>query len=83
MYWLMHLGSVQFPVTGPLRYSMNSADAVELVRLTAPRVAVPVHYEGWSHFHESPQHLEDAIATTEPAVRDRVRWLVPGVPEEL
>jgi L-ascorbate metabolism protein UlaG (beta-lactamase superfamily) len=80
---LMHLGSVQFPVTGPLRYSMNSADAVELVRLTAPRVAVPVHYEGWSHFHESPQHLEDALATAEPAVRDRVRWLVPGTPQDL
>jgi L-ascorbate metabolism protein UlaG (beta-lactamase superfamily) len=80
---LMHLGSVQFPVTGPLRYSMNSTDAVELIRLTAPRIAVPVHYEGWSHFHEPEQHLRDSIAAAEPAVRDRVRWLQPGTPREL
>jgi L-ascorbate metabolism protein UlaG (beta-lactamase superfamily) len=30
---IMHLGEVQFPITGPIRYSMTAADAVELCEL--------------------------------------------------
>ena len=33
---LLHLGGVQFPVTGPLRYTMTGQDAVELVRPDPP-----------------------------------------------
>lgn len=69
---LLHLGSVQFPITGPLRYSMNSADAVQLVRRTDARVVVPVHYEGWSHFSEPEEHARAALP-------DAV-WLTPGQP---
>ena len=68
---LLHLGSVQFPVTGPLRYSMNSADAVQLVRRTSPRVVVPVHYEGWSHFSEPEAHARTVLLDA--------TWLTPGV----
>ncbi|WP_207207273.1 MBL fold metallo-hydrolase [Xylanimonas protaetiae] len=74
---LMHLGRVRFPVTGPLRYSMDGRDAVRLVRLAAPRVAVPVHYEGWSHFSEPAERLRAAL-TGAP-----VRWLEPGTPSEV
>ena len=45
---LLHLGSVRFPVTGPLRYSMTAQEAVELCRLVRPRTAIPVHYEDWT-----------------------------------
>lgn len=72
---LLHLGSVQFPITGPLRYSMNSADAAQLVRRTAPRVAVPVHYEGWSHFHEPEAAARQALPTA--------TWLERGVATEV
>ncbi|WP_243057482.1 MBL fold metallo-hydrolase [Nocardioides sp. SR21] len=72
---LLHMGSVQFPITGPLRYSMNSADAAQLVRRTDPRVVVPVHYEGWSHFHEPESHARAAL----PAAT----WLEPGVATEV
>ena len=76
---LLHLGSVQFPVTGPLRYSMDSADALELVDLLGPRVAVPVHYEGWSHFREPQEHLRAAVDRAAPDVRNLFTWLDPGV----
>ena len=32
------LGGVQFPVTGPVRYTLTAKDAVELCRLSRPRV---------------------------------------------
>ena len=72
---LLHMGSVQFPITGPLRYSMNSADAVSLAETVRPRVVVPVHYEGWSHFSESESHARAALPDA--------TWLEAGVAREL
>lgn len=69
---LLHLGSVRFPVTGPLRYSMSSDDAAGLVRRTDARVVVPVHYEGWSHFGEPEAHARAALPDA--------TWLTPGEP---
>jgi L-ascorbate metabolism protein UlaG (beta-lactamase superfamily) len=77
---VLHLGGVQFPVTGPLRYTMTGADAVELVGLLAPRVAIPIHYEGWKHFRDDRTHVEQAIASAPADVRDRFRWLPIGEP---
>ena len=49
---LLHLGGVRFPITGPLHYTMTIDDGIELCRSIRPRVAIPVHYEGWSHFRQ-------------------------------
>ena len=80
---LMHLGSVQFPITGPLRYSMNGADAIRLVKAARPRVAVPVHYEGWSHFSEPPRRLHDVLDGLGASEGHVVTWLKPGIPQAL
>lgn len=75
---LVHTGAVRFPLTGPLRYSMDGGDAVRLTELVAPRVVVPVHYEGWSHFTERVQDLHSAFDKAGGASGDRVLWLEPG-----
>ncbi|NYJ03488.1 L-ascorbate metabolism protein UlaG (beta-lactamase superfamily) [Nocardioides thalensis] len=80
---LLHAGGVRFPITGPLRYTMTGARAVELLSVVRPRVAVPVHYEGWSHFRDGRAGLEAALAAAPADVRSRVRWLVPGDPTAL
>jgi L-ascorbate metabolism protein UlaG (beta-lactamase superfamily) len=80
---LLHLGGVRFPVTGPLRYTMTGRDAVELCRLLRPRVAIPVHYEGWAHFHDGREASERAIAAAPEDVRRRFRWLPIGEPVEV
>ncbi|WP_131105493.1 MBL fold metallo-hydrolase [Ornithinimicrobium sufpigmenti] len=77
---LVHVGGVRFAVTGPVRYTMTGRRAVELVALTRPRVAVPVHYEGWSHFRSGRPAVEEALALAPSDVRHRVRWLIPGEP---
>jgi L-ascorbate metabolism protein UlaG (beta-lactamase superfamily) len=74
---LLHLGGVRFPVTGPLRYSMTAREAVELCRLVHPRIAIPVHYEGWAHFQEGRAAIERALEAA-PDVAERVRWLPLG-----
>ncbi len=75
---LLHLGAVRFPVTGPLRYTMTGRDAVELCRLVRPRAAVPVHYEGWAHFHEGRAAAERAFSEAPEEIRRSVRWLPIG-----
>ncbi len=77
---ILHLGGVRFPVTGPLRYSMTGREALELIDLIGPRVAIPVHYEGWTHFREPRERLEHVLAAARPQIRDRIVWLPLGAP---
>jgi L-ascorbate metabolism protein UlaG (beta-lactamase superfamily) len=80
---LLHLGGVQFPVTGPLRYTMTGSDAVELCGLVRPHEAIPIHYEGWKHFKDGQEAVERELAAAPEDVRRRFRWLPIGEPVEL
>lgn len=71
---LLHLGRVQFPLTGPLRYTLSARAAVELCDLIRPSIVVPVHYEGWAHFREGRADVERAFRGTP----HDVRWLPVG-----
>jgi L-ascorbate metabolism protein UlaG (beta-lactamase superfamily) len=73
---VVHLGQVGFPITGPSRFSMNAAAAARLIAEVGPRVVVPVHYEGWSHFREPTSHARHVLSTSGAA--GVVRWLEPG-----
>jgi L-ascorbate metabolism protein UlaG (beta-lactamase superfamily) len=76
---VLHLGGVRFPVTGPLRYTMTARDAVQLCELVRPRVAIPIHYEGWAHFQEPRERIERELARAPT----EIRWLEPGVPADI
>jgi L-ascorbate metabolism protein UlaG (beta-lactamase superfamily) len=79
---LIHLGRVRFPTTGRLRYSMDGKDALQFVELLRPRVVVPVHYEGWSHFSEPTSALHATLAGAEPTIARLFTWLEPGAATE-
>jgi L-ascorbate metabolism protein UlaG (beta-lactamase superfamily) len=76
---IVHLGGVRFPVSGPLRYTMTAAEAVELLGAFGPQAVVPIHYEGWKHFREGRDEAEAAFARAGLPVT----WLVPGEPTSL
>ena len=80
---LVHLGGVRFPITGPLRYTMTAHDAVELCGLVRPRTAIPVHYEGWSHFQQGRAAIERELASAPDDVRRRFRFIPIGTAVEL
>jgi L-ascorbate metabolism protein UlaG (beta-lactamase superfamily) len=80
---LIHVGCVRFPVTGPLRYTMTAREAIELCGLVRPRLAIPVHYEGWSHLHEGRDEFERELASAPAAVRDSIHWLPLGAGVDL
>jgi L-ascorbate metabolism protein UlaG (beta-lactamase superfamily) len=80
---ILHLGGVRFPVSGPFRYTMTAHDAIELTRLTQPRTAIPIHYEGWKHFREGRDAIERALQAAPPDIKDRFRWIPLGEPAEI
>ena len=80
---ILHLGSVQFPITGPLKYTMNARDAIELCQLLQPHTAVPVHFEGWSHFKQGRQQIERQITRLPPHAASRIVFAPIGSPVQL
>ncbi|MET0932591.1 MAG: MBL fold metallo-hydrolase [Mycetocola sp.] len=76
---ILNLGSVRFGITGPLRYTMNATDAAQLIPHLRPRIAVPVHTDGWSHFSEGSAAAAAEFSRAPEDVRAKIRWLSPGV----
>jgi L-ascorbate metabolism protein UlaG (beta-lactamase superfamily) len=77
---IMHLGSVHFPITSVVKYTMEAEDAIELCRMIAPNTVVPVHYEGWSHFKQGRELIERALAGAPADIADRWTWAPIGGP---
>ncbi|MCW2952149.1 MAG: fold metallo-hydrolase [Conexibacter sp.] len=80
---LLHLGGVRFPISGPVRYTMTAADAVELCSLLRPRAAIPIHYEGWKHFRNGRDAIEREFASAPEEIGASLRWMPIGVGVEL
>jgi L-ascorbate metabolism protein UlaG (beta-lactamase superfamily) len=80
---LVHLGGVRFPVTGPVRYTMTARQAVELCGLVRPRTAIPIHYEGWSHFQQDRATIERELASAPADIRQRFRFAPIGTGIEI
>ncbi|WP_428950463.1 MBL fold metallo-hydrolase [Streptomyces sp. cg35] len=77
---LLHLGGVRFPQTGPVRYTLTAARAVELCRELRPRTVMPVHYEGWSHFREGRSAVTGAWRRHPPTYGHRSSGCRPARP---
>lgn len=78
---VVHFGGVRFPVSGPLRYTMNAAEGVRVARDLGPATIVPIHFEGWKHFREGRDAIERGFA--DAGLSERLTWLVPGEPKRL
>jgi L-ascorbate metabolism protein UlaG (beta-lactamase superfamily) len=80
---LLHLGGVTFPLSGPLRYTMTAREAVELCGLIRPHTVIPIHYEGWKHFRQGREAIEEEFARAPEDIRARIQWLPIGAPVEI
>ena len=73
----LHLGGVQFPNnTGRMRFTMDAQAALDAIERLDPRVAVPVHYDGWNHFRQPPDEMQRLLEGSD--VADRIRILPRG-----
>ncbi len=77
---ILHFGRAGFPITGPVRFTMNADDGVRAAHALSARAIIPIHYEGWAHFRESKTQIANRFAAA--GLRDWLRWLPLGEPVE-
>lgn len=76
---IVHMGGVTFPwLSGPLRYTFNAKEAIEISQLVGATTVLPIHYEGWQHFRQ-PKAKARAELDASP-IADRTQWLEYGSP---
>ena len=75
---ILHIGKASFPITGPIRFTLNAREAVRIIRVLDPHMAIPVHYEGWNHFREPRKEAEKQFSAAE--LEETVQWLPLGIP---
>lgn len=76
---VVHCGGVRFPrapMIGDKPFTFSGPEAVRVLEMLEPRVVVPVHHSGWSHFVEPHDALVHAFSRSYLA--SRTRWLAPG-----
>lgn len=76
---ILHCGGVCFPrlpVLGRSRFTFDAEQVVEVCRLLEPRVVLPVHRGGWTHFREPEEHLRATL--TQAGLTERCRFLGLG-----
>lgn len=73
---IFHLGRASFPITGPIRFTMDAKDGVKAARTLNPRTIIPIHYEGWKHFREGKAVLEKEF--TAAGLSNKIHWLELG-----
>jgi hypothetical protein len=57
---------------------MTAGDVIELCSLVRPRIAIPVHYEGWSQFSRGRGEIDSDLAGAPEVVRRSFRVLPIG-----
>ncbi|MBI5294490.1 MAG: MBL fold metallo-hydrolase [Chloroflexi bacterium] len=75
---IFHLGRASFPITGPIRFTMDAKDGVKAAQTLNPRTLIPIHYEGWKHFREGRSSIEKNFFAA--GLSERIRWLELGQP---
>jgi L-ascorbate metabolism protein UlaG (beta-lactamase superfamily) len=60
---ILHFGGVQFPISGPARYTMTAAAGLKLAKMLDLRTVVPIHFEDWAHFREPQGKIAEVFAS--------------------
>lgn len=59
---------------------MDGAQAVRLAKTVGADTVLPLHFEGWNHFKEDKQNLQNAFDTAVDS-KTHFRFLKPGARE--
>jgi L-ascorbate metabolism protein UlaG (beta-lactamase superfamily) len=78
---ILHVGAAKFPIMGPLRFTLNAKEAVQIVHALNPRTVIPIHYEGWKHFKETGAAARKVFEASD--IKEKIHWLPLGSPVEI
>ena len=75
---ILHIGKASFPITGPIRFTLNAKESARITRTLNLRTMIQIHYEGWSHFREPRAEAEKHFRAVK--ISEKVQWLPLGTP---
>jgi len=78
---ILHIGAARFPSMGPLRFTLNAKEAIQVADTLKPYTVIPIHYEGWKHFKETGADARKIFEASD--FREKILWLPLGKPENL
>lgn len=72
----LFMGAARVREVGPHALTLSAAEGVEAARAFPDAIIVPLHFEGWAHFSETPTDIDTAFAGAK--LKHRLRLLRPG-----
>jgi L-ascorbate metabolism protein UlaG (beta-lactamase superfamily) len=75
---LLHFGAARVDVYGPFYLTFTAVEGAQFAKTLGDAVIVPIHYEGWAHFTEGREQIEQAFA--DAGLEQRLRFLPFGQP---
>lgn len=73
---ILHIGGARFPIMGPVRFTLNAKEAMQIVHALKPRTVIPIHYEGWKHFKETGADAAKVFDASN--IQKQIHWLTLG-----
>jgi L-ascorbate metabolism protein UlaG (beta-lactamase superfamily) len=74
-------GAARFPIMGPIRFTLNAKEAVQIVHALKPHTVIPIHYEGWKHFKETGADASRVFEASD--IKEKIHWLPLGKPTDV
>lgn len=79
-YALIHVGSAEFRyLTGLGKFTMDAKGFIKTISTLSPKVAIPIHNQGWTHFKENNNSLKNALTKVNEKYSKIVHFLKPGI----
>lgn len=78
---ILHIGAAKFPIMGPLRFTLNAREAVQIFHALKPHTVIPIHYEGWKHFKETGADARKVFDASD--IKEDIHWLPLGKPVDI
>ena len=78
---IVHMGAANVPAVGDNRLTMNGEEGARLTETLKLQNVFPAHFEGWLHYKEGRDRIEDAF--NKAGVREQLNLLDPGASAEI
>lgn len=83
-YSLIHVGSAEFRyLTGFGKFTMDAKGFIETVKTINPKLAIPIHNDGWSHFKEDDNGILNLLSNENEEFKNKIHFLKKGEKDNL
>ena len=73
---VLNMGAARVAAAGPHALTMTAADGIATAQAFPAATIVPLHFEGWAHFTESRDQIQQAFV--QAGLAARLCWIAPG-----